>query len=202
MKLYYAPGACSLAPHILIKETGLPCELIKVNTKTHSINSPDDYYAINPKGYVPYLQLDNGEYLSEGPVICQYLCDTARREDLMPAAGTLARYRVMEWQGYINSEIHKSFSPLFNSEFSTEAKALHTKLLEKKLAWVSSQLRQSTYLTGSTFTAADAYLFVVVNWAKAVNVSLEGLTELAAFQQAVRARPAVQAALQAEGLKK
>jgi glutathione S-transferase len=201
MKLYYAPGTCSLAPHILLKETGLACELIKVSTKTHSIHTADDYYAINPKGYVPLLQLDSGEYLSEGPVICQYLCDLARREDLMPAAGTLARYRVMEWQGYINSEIHKSFSPLFNAEFSADAKALHTKLLEKKLAWVSSQLGQSTFLTGSTFTAADAYLFVVVNWAKAVNVSLEGLSELAAFQQAVRTRPAVQAALQAEGLK-
>lgn len=202
MKLYYATGACSLAPHILIKETGLACELIKVNTKTHSIQSPDDYYAINPKGYVPYLQLDNGEYMSEGPVICQYICDIAKREDLMPAAGTMARYRVMEWQGYINSEIHKSFSPLFNPAFSAEAKALHTQLLEKKLAWVSSQLRDSTYLTGNTFTAADAYLFVVLNWAKAVNVSLAGLTEIAAFQQAVSARPAVQAALQAEGLKK
>jgi glutathione S-transferase len=201
MKLYYSPGACSLAPHILIKETGLDCELIKVSTKTHSVHTENDFYAINPKGYVPFLQLDNGEFMSEGPVICQYLCDLARREDLMPAAGTLARYRVMEWQGYINSEIHKSFSPLFNSAFGTDAKALHTTLLEKKLAWVSSQLGQSTFLTGSTFTAADAYLFVVVNWAKVVNVSIEGLSELAAFQQAVRTRPAVQAALQAEGLK-
>jgi glutathione S-transferase len=201
MKLYYSPGACSLAPHILIKEAGLACELIKVNTKTHSIHSENDYYAINPKGYVPYLQLDSGEYLSEGPVICQYLCDIAGREDLMPAAGTSARYRVMEWQTYINSEIHKSFSPLFNPAFSADAKALHTSLLEKKLAWVSSQLRDSTFLTGDTFTAADAYLFVVSNWAKVVNVSLDGLTELANFRAAVAGRPAVQAALQAEGLK-
>jgi glutathione S-transferase len=201
MKLYYSPGACSLAPHILIKDIGSPCELIKVNTKTHSVHTDNDFYAINPKGYVPYLELDNGEFLSEGPVICQYLCDQAGREDLMPAAGTPARYRVMEWQGYINSEIHKSFGPLFNPAFSADAKALHTSLLEKKLAWVSTQLRDSTYLTGNTFTAADAYLFVVVNWSKVVNVSLDGLTELEAFQQTVKGRPAVQAALHEEGLK-
>lgn len=200
MKLYYSPGACSLCPHILIQDTGLPCELVRVNLAKRQTAAGEDYTTINPKGSVPLLQLDGGEVLSEGPVIAQYLCDQAGRTDLMPAAGTLARYRVMEWQNYITSEVHKSFSPLFNPTASADTKAFFVKQLQAKFGWVSTQLAGRDYLTGSTFTAADAYLFVVSSWAAMVQMDLSAHTHLMAFIERVRARPAVQAALKAEGL--
>jgi len=200
MKLYYAPGACSLAPHIVAIEAKLPVELVKVSTKTHQTADGGDYYALNPKGSVPLLELDNGERLSEGPVIVQYLSDKAGRTDLMPAAGTLARYRVMEWQNYITSELHKTFSPLFNPAFDASAKSLLSDLLKKKFAWVSSQLEGKAFLTGDVFTGADAYLFTVTRWSKAVNVDLGNLAPLQTFMTRVTALPSVKAALQAEGI--
>jgi glutathione S-transferase len=200
MKLYYSPGACSLSPHILIEEAALPCEFVRVDLARHLTESGADYTAINPKGSVPLLQLDSGELISEGPVIAQYLCDLAGRTDLMPAAGTLARYRVMSWQNYITSELHKSFSPLFNPAASAETKAMFASSLQSKLAWVSSQLAGQDYLTGSTFTAADAYLFVVASWSRMVGMDLSAHTHLTAFMARVGARPAVLAALKAEGL--
>lgn len=200
MKLYFATGACSLAPHIVLKETGLPFEIERVELSTHKTAQGIDFYSINPKGSVPFLVLDNGESLSEGPVICQYLADKAQDTSLMPQAGTMARYRVMEWQNYITSELHKSFSPLFNPEASVETKALFANQLRKKFAWVSSQLANNSYLTGENFTVADAYLFVVTSWSKYVNLDLSHCLELQAFLQRVAARPAVQAALKAEGL--
>lgn len=198
MKLYYAPGTCALAPHILLRETQQPIELVKVDTKTHKTESGDDYYAINPKGYVPFLELDDGEYLSEGPVVAQYIADKAGREDLMPKAGTKARYRVMEWQNYITAELHKSYSPLFNPTFSEEGKKYFLAALRRKYEWVSAQLAGKSFLTGETFTAADAYLFVVTRWAKAVKLDLADLADLQAFMKRVGDRPAVQQALQAE----
>ncbi len=200
MKLYFSPGACSLVPHILIQETGLAAETVKVNLPKHETASGQNYYEINPKGAVPYLVLDSGERLSEGPVICQYICDQAQRTDLMPAAGTMARYHVMEWQNYITSEIHKSFGPLFNPTAGAEVKAFHAKALQQRLAWVSSQLEGKAYLTGDTFTAADAYLFVVTSWAAYVALDLSANTALLAFMERVKARPAVVAAMKAEGL--
>jgi glutathione S-transferase len=200
MKLYYSPGACSLVPHILIKETGIAADTEMVNLPKHETASGQNFYEINAKGSVPLLVMADGERLSEGPVICQYICDQAQRTDLMPAAGTLARYRVMEWQNYITSEIHKSFGPLFNPTATAEIKAFHTKLLQQRLAWVSSQLDGRTYLTGDTFTAADAYLFVTVSWAAYVALDLSANTALMAFMERVKARPAVLAALKAEGL--
>lgn len=200
MKLYYSPGSCSLAPHIILRETRVPFELVKVDIGAHKTQSGTDYYAINSKGYVPLLELDNGERLSEGPVIAQYLSEQAQRQDLIPAAGTMARYRVLEWQNYITSELHKAFAPLFDPASDANAKATVVELLRKKLAWVSEQLAGKQYLTGETFTAADAYLFVVASWARYVNMDLSDLGNLQAFLQRVAARPAVQEALKAEGL--
>lgn len=200
MKLYYSPGACSLAPHILLCETKMAHTLIKVDTGTHLTEDGVDFYTINPKGYVPVLELDDGERLTEGPIIAQFIADHTRREDLMPAAGSLARYRVMEWQNYITSELHKSFSPLFNPALDAPAKAIFAAILGKKFRSISARLRSQPYLLGDTFTAADAYLFTVAGWAKYVGVDLSDFEHLQAFLQRVAARPAVQAAVNAERL--
>ena len=199
MRLYFSPGACSLAPHILLRETNIPHTLIKVDT-SHRTEDGIDFYTINPKGYVPVLELDDGQRITEGPIIAQFIADQANRQDLMPAAGSMARYRVMEWQSYITSELHKSFSPLFNPALDAAAKAVFAAILSKKLGWVSSQLRGKPYLTGESFTAADAYLFTVAGWAKHVGLDLSDFDHLQAFHQRVGSRPAVQAAMKAEGL--
>jgi glutathione S-transferase len=200
MKLYYSPGACSLAAHIVLREAQLPFSVERVDTKTHKTEHGVDYYTINPKGYVPLLELDSGERLTEGPIIAQYISDKAGRLDLMPAAGTMARYRVMEWQNYTTAELHKSFSPLFNPAFDDSAKAIIKAGLRKKYEWVSRQLQGKQYLTGDTFTAADAYLFTITNWAKAVGLDLSDYTDLQSFLKRVAERPAVREAMKAEGL--
>lgn len=200
MKLYFSPGACSLTPHIVLREAGLPFSLVKVDTATHKTEHGVDFYTINPKGYVPLLELDDGQLLSEGPVIAQYVADRAKRSDLMPEAGTMARYRVMEWQSYITSELHKSFSPLFNPAFDSATKTLFADGLRKKFGWVSSQLRGRQYLTGDSFTAADAYLFTVAGWSKYVGLDLSDCEHLQAFLARVAERPAVREAMKAEGL--
>lgn len=199
MKLYYSPGACSLAPHIVLRESGLQFSLQKVNTAKHTTEGAD-YYTINPKGQVPLLELDDGQRLSEGPVITQYIADRAANTKLMPAAGSMARYRVMEWQNYITSELHKSFSPLFRPDFDAAAKSTITGLLRKKYEWVDSRLRDSQYLTGDDFTAADAYLFTVTSWAKHVSLNLSDLNHLQRYLERVAERPAVREAMKAEGL--
>lgn len=200
MKLYYAPGACSLAAHITLRETGLPFTLEKVDLAHHVTETGADYHGITPKGQVPLLQLDDGSLLSEGPVIAQYIADQSGPNTLMPAAGTLARYRVMEWQNYIASELHKSFTPLFDKAFDAAARARHGALLRKKFEWVDSRLADSGYLTGPDFSAADAYLFTVAGWGRYVALKLSDLPHLQRFLARVAARPAVQAALKAEGL--
>lgn len=200
LKLYYAPGACSLAPHILLRETGMPFTLVKVDTAKHHTAGGDDFYAINPKGQVPLIEFDDSTRLSEGPVIAQYIADRADARALMPPAGSLARYRVMEWQNYITSEIHKSFTPLFHSDVDAMAKKALAVVLRKKLVWLDAQLVGKSYLTGETFTAADAYLFTVLRWAQYVQIDLADLKSLVAFMARVSARPAVQAAMKAEGL--
>jgi glutathione S-transferase len=202
MKLFYAPAACSLAPHIVLRETALPFSLERVDTGKHLTEHGADYYAVNPKGQVPLLELDDGQRLSEGPVIAQYIADHAARRDLMPEPGTLARYRVMEWQNYITSELHKSFSPLFDAAFDAAAKSRHAALLRKKFEWVDSKLSDDAFLTGDTFTVADAYLFTVASWAKFVALDLSGLRHLQRFLEQVAARPAVREAMRAEGLLK
>jgi len=158
MKLFFSPGACSLVPHIVLREAGTPFDLEKVDTSKHVTASGGDYYAINPKGQVPVLELDDGTRLTEGPVIAQFIADHAGNASLMPGAGSVARYHVMEWQNHVTAELHKSFSPLFSPKFDAAAKGLHAELLRRKYEWVDTQLADSTHLTGENFTAADAYL--------------------------------------------
>lgn len=200
LKLYYSPGACSLAPHILLRETGMPFTLEKVDTGKHVTAAGADYYAISPKGQVPLIEFDDGTRLSEGPVIAQYIADQAGAHALMPPAGSLARYRVMEWQNFVTSELHKSFTPLFHNDVDATAKKALAAVLRKKLVWLDGQLDGKSYLTGDTFTAADAYLFTVLGWAKPVQIDLVGLSNIGAFMARVAARPSVQAAMKAERL--
>ncbi|MFT3954220.1 MAG: glutathione transferase GstA [Piscinibacter sp.] len=202
MKLYYSPGACSLSPHIVLREAGLAFEPVLASTKTHKLQDGTDYYTINPKGYVPLLELDNGERLSEGPVIVQYIADQVPAKGLAPAAGTMARYRLQEWLNFLTSEVHKSFSPLFNPAVPEEAKAVFRKRLVDRFTWVDGQLAGRNYLMGEAFSVADAYLFTVANWAGVVGVDITGLANVGAFMARMRERPAVQAALKAEGLLK
>jgi glutathione S-transferase len=201
-KLYYSPGACSLSPHIALREAGLPFQLVMASTKTHKLADGTDFYGINPKGYVPLLELDSGERISEGPVIVQYIADQAPASGLAPAAGTMARYRLMEWLNFITTELHKGFAPLFTPAMPEEAKALFRAKLADRFKWVDSQLEGKRYLMGDGFTVADGYLFTVAGWGKHVGVDISGLANLGAFMGRVAARPAVQEALRAEGLLK
>lgn len=202
MKLYYSPGACSLSPHIVALEAGIPLQLEKVDNKAKRTESGQDFWQVNPKGYVPALALDNGELLTEGPAIVQYLADLKPESGLAPANGTLERYRLQEMLGYINSELHKSYSPLFKAETPAEVRQERKDYLRRRYALLDALLAKQTWLLGDHFTVADAYLFTVTNWAKAVEFDLSEFTALTAFQKRVAARPQVQAALQAEGLAK
>jgi glutathione S-transferase len=202
MQLYYSPGACSLASHITLREAGLPVELKKADTKTKKLEDGSDYFAVNSKGSVPALRLDDGQVLTEGPAILQYLADQKPESKLAPKAGTLERYRLLEWLNFITSEVHKSFSPLFNPAADAAVKQYTTQNLEKKFDWINKQLAGKQYLTGDQFTIADAYLFVVVNWSNFVGIDLGRWPALKAFQDRVAARPKVQEALAAEGLQK
>lgn len=201
-KLYYSPGACSLSPHIVLREAGLPFQLVMASTKTKKLADGSDFLAINPKGQVPVLELDNGERLTEGPVIVQYIADQAPASGLVPPAGTMARYRVLEWLNFITSELHKGFSPLFAPGTHEDTKAASRTRLLEKLGWVDAQLAGKTWLMGESFTAADAYLFTVAGWGKYVGVDIAPLATLSAYMGRVAARPAVQEALKAEGLLK
>ncbi len=202
MKLYYSPGACSLSPHIVLQEAGLAYEPVLASTKTHQLKDGTDYYSINPKGYVPLLELDDGQRLTEGPAIVQYIADQVPDKQLAPANGTMARYRLQEWLNFITSELHKGFSPLFNPSMPEEAKAQFRAKLQDRFKWVDSQLAGKTFLMGDVFTVADAYLFTVTNWAPRVDVDLSSHANLVAYRARVGERPAVQAAMKAEGLLK
>ena len=200
MKLYYSPGACSLSPHIVLREAGFDITLEKVNLRTKEMESGGDFLAINPKGYVPALELDGGEILTEGPAIIQYVADLVPEKKLVPPAGTLARARVQEWLNFIGTELHKSFSPLFNPATSDDAKAAARALIDRRLAFAASVLDAQPYLTGDSFTVADAYLFTVLSWTGYVKVDITPWPSLGAYFERIKARPAVQAALAAEGL--
>jgi len=202
MKLYFASGTCALSPHIALYESGLPFEAARVSLKTHKLADGSDYYAINPKGYVPALQLDSGELLTEGPAIVQYLADQKPAARLAPPAGTFERSRLHEMLGYINSELHKTYSPLFRPTTPAETRPERKDYLRKRYALVEKQLARGPYLFGEQFTVADAYLFVVTNWSNFVKLDLSEFPNLLAFQARVAARPAVQAAMKAEGLLK
>jgi glutathione S-transferase len=202
MKLYYSPGACSLSPHIVLIESGLAFEPVLASTKTHKLQDGTDYYTINPKGYVPLLELDNGERLTEGPAIVQYIADQVPAKGLAPANGTMARYRLQEWLNFITSELHKGVGGLFNAAMPEEAKALMKAKAAERFKWVDSQLEGKSYLMGDAFSVADAYLFTVTNWTRHVGIDISALKNLGAFQARMAARPAVQAAMKAEGLLK
>ena len=200
MKLYFSPGACSLSPRIALLEAGLPFDTQKVDTKTKQMDGGGDFWAINSKGYVPLLQLDNGEYLSEGPAIVQYIADLKPESGLAPKAGTMERYRLQEWLNFITSEIHKGFSPLFDPTLAPELKQVFKDKLGTRFDWLTKQLDGKSYVMGDTFTVADGYLFTVLNWGQWVGIDLAKWPVLTAYQTRVSARPKVQEALKAEGL--
>lgn len=202
MKLYYSPGACSLSPHIALHEAGLAFEPVLAPTKTHKLPDGTDFYTINPLGYVPVLELDNGARLREGPAIVQYIADQVPVKNLAPANGTLARYRLQEWLTFISTELHKTFSPLFNPAFNDEVKQVFRDKLASRFQWVDSQLIGNNYLMGETFTVADGYLFTVSRWTGVAKVDISGCGNVLAFQERMQARPGVQAALRTEGFLK
>jgi glutathione S-transferase len=202
MKLYYSPGACSLSPHIVLREAGLAFEQELASTKTHKLQDGTDYYGINPLGYVPMLELDDGTRLREGPAIVQYIADQAPTRKLAPANGTLARYRLQEWLTFIGTEIHKSYSPLFNPNLAEDAKETFKTKLKSRYEWLDGQFEGKDYLMGDHFTVADGYLFTVTNWAQPTGVDISDFANLKAWHARVAERPAVQEAMKAEGLKK
>ena len=202
MKLYYAPGACSLASHIVLHETGLPFEIEKVDFATKKTALGDDFMQINPKGYVPTIKLDDGSILTEGGAILQYIADQQPGSGLAPKAGTMERYRLQEWLTFIGTEIHKTFSPMFNKAAAEEVKTNARNLLTKRLGYVEMQLANKPYLMGDKFSVADAYLFTVVSWSKFTGFDISPFPRLKEYMERVAARPKVQAAMQAEGLLK
>jgi glutathione S-transferase len=200
MKLYYSPGACSLSPHIVSRELGIPVELKKVNTKDKTVEGGGDYWKINGRGYVPALELDNGEILTEGPAIVQYLADQKPDAGLAPRAGSLERYLLQEWLNFLTSEVHKQFSPLFKPNTPEDYKPLAKQNIATRFDWLDQQLAGKDFLMGKQFTVADAYLFVLLNWTRPTQIDLSKWPNLAAFHKRVGARPKVKEALQAEGL--
>ena len=202
MKLYYAPGACSLAPHIVAREAGLTLDLEKVDLRTRTTASGRAFAEINPKGYVPAIEVRDGEVMTEVSALIQYLADQAPQAGLMPAFGTPERYKVLEWIGFVSTEIHKGFGPLWNPASPDEVKQAAKDKLFQRFAYIDQCLAGRPYLTGERFTVADAYLFTVTNWTNFHGLSLTEYPNLAAFMGRVAARPKVQEALQAEGLLK
>jgi glutathione S-transferase len=200
MKLYYAPGACSLAPHIALHEAGLSFDAVRVDLKAKKLEDGEDYWAINPKGAVPALGLDDGQVLTENAAVLQYIADQAPASGLLPPLGDLRRYRVLEWLNYVATELHKGFAPLWNPASTDEAKQATRDLLSKKFDFVQKQLGNGPYMLGKAFTLPDAYLFVMLTWTRIHQIDLARWPGLTAFFDRVKARPAAQAAMRAEGL--
>ncbi len=200
MKLYYSPGACSLAAHIVLREAGLAFEPVLASTKTHKLPDGSDYYAINPLGYVPILELDDGTRLRENPAVLQYIADLAPLKNLAPANGTLPRYRLQEWLGFIGTELHKTFSPLFNAAVPEEVKKVFRDKLISRFQWLDGELADKPYLLGDHLSIADAYLYAVTRWTSRVNIDRAGFKNLSAHHDRMTARPAVHEALSVEGL--
>ena len=201
MKLYYAPAACSLAPHIALSEAGLPYELVRVDLRTHTLPDASDYAAVNPKGYVPVLELDDGTRLTEAAVILQYVADR-NPGTLAPAFGSFERYRMMEWLNFIATELHKGFGPLWKPTTPAEYKAVVIETLGKRFDLIAPVLAAQPYLTGERFTIADAYLYTIVNWAGILKVDIAKWPALGQYLARVAARPGVQQALREEHLLK
>lgn len=198
MKLYFSPGVCSQAPHIVLRETGLPFELVKVDTAARRTEYGADYLAVNPNGYVPALEIEPGVVLTEGPAIMQYIADRAPQAGLAPAAGTLDRYRLQSWLNFITSELHKGFSPLFHADTPEAYKPLVVAKIGQRFDTVERRLGEAPYLMGEHFSIADAYLFVITGWSGYVGIDLGRWPNIVAFRQRVAQRPAVKAALAAE----
>lgn len=200
MKLFYMPGACSLAPHILARELGLPVELEKVDTKAQKTEAGTDYRTVNPKGYVPALRLDDGQVLTEVPVVLQYLADRKPEAGLVPPPGTPERYRAMEWLSYVTSEMHKTVGSLFDKTMPAEWRDRTKARIGERLDFLAKELSSRSYLAGERFTAPDAYLFVVLSWSRWVDLDLSRWPALQQYLARIAARPAVQTALKEEGL--
>jgi glutathione S-transferase len=202
MKLYYSPGACSLSPHIVLLEAGLPYDLVKVDLKAKKLENGDDYLKVNPKGQVPALGLDNGELVTEGPVIVQMIADKASGKNLAPARDSAERYRLQEWLNFITAELHKNFGPMFSPALADDAKAFFKDRVMGKFKYIDGALAGHDYLMGKQFTVADAYLFTMLSWAERMKFDLSALPNLLAYKARVAARPKVQEALTKEGLMK
>jgi glutathione S-transferase len=202
MKLYYAPGACSLSPHIALLEAGMPFDLIKVDLKAKKLENGDDYLKVNPKGQVPALDIGNGELMTEGPVIVQMIADKAAGKNLAPANGSTERYKLQEWLNFITAELHKNFGPLFSPVLADDAKAFFKDRVMNKFKYVDGALAGHDYLMGKQFTVADGYLFTMLNWAERMKFDLSAMPNLLAYKARVAARPKVQEALTKEGLLK
>lgn len=202
MKLYYSPGACSLSPHIALLEAGLPYDLVKVDLKAKKLENGDDFLAINPKGQVPALGLDDGKLATEGPVIVQMIADKAASKNLAPARDSDERYALQEWLNYITGELHKNFGPLFQPALSDDTKTFFRDRINGKFKYVDGALAGKDYLMGSQFSVADAYLFTMLCWAERMNIDISALPNLTAYKARVAARPKVQEALVKEGLMK
>lgn len=198
MKLYYAPNTCSLSPHIVLRELELEFELVKVDNQSKLTSDGRDFRTINPKGYVAALELDDGQILTEGPAIVQYLADSKPEKGLAPPAGSWARVRLQEWLNFITSEIHAGSAPLFNSTLPENVRAIFREKLFRQFDFLQVILNEKTYLTGPTFNVADAYLFTVLGWSKFFSIELHRWPALSAYRDIISARPAVQAALLAE----
>ena len=201
MKLYYSPGACSLSPQIVLQEAGLAYEPVLASTKTHQLADGTDFYTINPLGYVPVLELDNGARLREGPAIVQYIADQVPQKRLAPANGSFERYQLQQWLNFIGTEIHKGFGPMFKPTTPENYKPIALEALTKRLQWMDEQLAGKTYLMGDQFSVADAYFYTVSRWSGFVKLDLSGMPNILAFQERMGQRPAVQAALKIEGQK-
>ncbi len=202
MKLFYAPGVCSLSPHIMLEEAGLKHDLVKTDIRAKTVEGGGDYRATNPLGYVPALQLDDGTILTEGPAIVQYIADKAPEKKLAPANGTIDRYKMQSWLNFISSEIHKGFSPLFNAALGDDAKKVFRERLIGRLDHVEKHLAGNQYLLGASFSAPDAYLFTCLRWTVPTKIDLSGHPNIQAYMKRIEARPAVQAAMRSEGLVK
>jgi glutathione S-transferase len=200
MKLYFSPGACSLSPHIVLREAGANFELEQVDNREKKTKSGQNYWTINPKGQVPVLELDNGERLTEGPIIVQYIADQKPSSGLVPPAGTMERYRVQEWLNFITSELHKSFGPIFRPTTPDAYKATSKENLAKRFDFLDKELSGRQFLMGDKFTIADAYLFVILRWTPRIGMDLAKWPNLKAYVDRIAARPKVQEALKAEGL--
>jgi glutathione S-transferase len=202
MKLYYSPGACSLSPHIALLEAGLPHDLVKVDLRAKKLENGDDYLKINPKGQVPALALDNGDLVTEGPVIVQMIADKASAKNLAPARDSAERYKLLEWLNFISAELHKNFGPMFSPVLADEAKAFFKDRVMGKFKYVDGALAGRDYLMGKQFTVADGYLFTMLSWADRMKFDLSAMPNLQAYKARVAARPKVQEALNKEGLLK